>query len=146
MTSGKSCKTMALECVALRVRLLNRVVTKLYDDTLRPHGLRTAQMNILVAVSVMKSASPSEIERRLCLEKSTVSRNVDRMRRRGWIESVPGKDGRSHQLQVTRQGEKLLSKASVAWQQAQEKAVSLIGKDGVMALSRIEAGLSTLSG
>jgi len=125
----------------MRVRLLNRVVTKVYDDCLRSHGLRTAQMNILVAVSLMKSASPSEIERRLCLEKSTVSRNVNRMRRRGWLELMPGKDGRSHQLQVTRQGATLLRKATSAWQQAQEKAVSLLGKDGVESLSRIEAGL-----
>ena len=141
MVTEKFCETIALECIAMRVRLLNRVVTKIYDDCLRPHGLRTAQMNILVAVSLMKSASPSEIERRLCLDKSTVSRNVDRMRRRGWLEFGPGKDGRSHQLQVTTEGAKLLRKATSAWQQAQEKAASLLGKDGVMAVSRLGAGL-----
>jgi DNA-binding MarR family transcriptional regulator len=141
-TTEQACKTVARECIAMRVRLLNRVVTKIYDDCLRPHGLRTAQMNILVAVSLMKSASPSEIERRLCLDKSTVSRNVDRMRRRGWLAFVPGKDGRSHQLQVTAQGAKLLRKATVVWQQAQKKAVSIFGKDGVRALSGIEAALS----
>jgi DNA-binding MarR family transcriptional regulator len=141
-TMEQACKTVERECIAMRVRLLNRVVTKVYDDSLRSHGLRTAQMNILVAVSLMKSASPSEIERRLCLDKSTVSRNADRMRRRGWLEFVSGKDGRSHQLQVTPQGAKLLSKATGAWQQAQKKAVSLLGRDGVTALSRIEATLA----
>jgi len=141
-TTEQVCNTVARDCIAMRVRLLNRVVTKIYDDCLRPNGLRTAQMNILVAVFLMKSASPSEIEHRLSLDKSTVSRNVERMRRRGWLELVPGKDGRSHQLQVTAEGARLLSKARVAWQQAQEKAVSLLGKDGVRALSGIEAALS----
>ena len=136
-TMEQACKTVERECIAMQVRLLNRVVTKIYDDCLRPHGLRTAQMNILVAISLMKSASPSAIERRLCLDKSTVSRNVERMRRRGWVEFVPGKDGRSHHLQVTAQGAKLLSKTTVVWQQAQKKAVSLLGKDGVTALSGI---------
>jgi DNA-binding MarR family transcriptional regulator len=121
----------------MRVRLLNRVITNIYDECMRPHGLRTAQMNILVAVSLKGLVSPSDIEQHLCLEKSTVSRNVDRMRRRGWLEVVPGKDGRSHHLQVTPQGAKLLSKATGAWQQAQKKAVSLLGKEGVTALSRI---------
>ena len=142
-TMEQACKTVERECIAMRVRLLNRVVTKIYDDCLRPHGLRTAQMNILVAVSLMKSASPSAIERRLYLDKSTVSRNVERMRRRGWVEFVPGKDGRSHHLQVTAQGAKLLSKATVVWQQAQKKAVSLLGKDGVTALSGIGVTLGT---
>src|SRR5215831_15962852 len=96
-TTEEACKMVARECIAMRIRLLNRVVTKVYDDCLRPHGLRAAQMNILVAVSLMKSASPSEIERRLYLEKSTVSRNVDRMRQRGWLKFAPAKDGRSHQ-------------------------------------------------
>jgi len=141
MATGKFCETIALECIAMRVRLLNRVVTKIYDDCLRPHGLRTAQMNILVAVSLMKSASPSEIERRLCLDKSTVSRNVERMLCRGWVGAVPGRDGRSHQLQVTAQGAKLLRKAVAAWRRAQEKAVSLFGRDGVAALSRIGAAV-----
>ena len=135
MATEDSSEMIARECIAMRVRLLNRVVTKIYDDCLRPHGLRTAQMNILVAVSLMKSASPSEIEQRLCLDKSTVSRNVERMQRRGWVKFVPGKDGRSHQLQVTAQGTKLLSKVVAAWQHAQEKAVSLSGKDGVAVLS-----------
>jgi DNA-binding MarR family transcriptional regulator len=142
MTNAEQmCKTVARECIAMRVRLMNRVVTKVYDDSLRSHGLRAAQMNILVAVSLMKSVTPSEIERRLCLDKSTVSRNVDRMRRRGWLEFMPGKDGRSHQMEVTPQGAKLLSKAVTSWQQAQDKAVSLLGKDGVAALSRIGAAM-----
>jgi len=134
-------KTIARKCIAMRIRLLNRVVTKVYDDYLRPYGLRTAQMNILVAVSFMKSATPSEIERRLYLEKSTVSRNVDRMRQRGWLEFVPGKDGRSHQLQLTPQGGKLLSKTITPWKQAQQKAEALLGKEGVTSLSRIETAL-----
>ena len=141
ISTEQACKTFAEECIVMRVRLLNRVVTKIYDDCLRPHGLRAAQMNILVAVSLMRSVSPSVIERGLCLDKSTVSRNVDRMRRRGWLELVPGKDGRSHQLQVTAHGAKLLKKATTVWRQAQKKAVSLLGKDAVAALSRIGAAL-----
>lgn len=140
-TTVQACKTVARQCIAMRVRMLNRVITKLYDDCLRPSGLRTGQMNILVAVSLMKSASPSEIEHRLCLDKSTVSRNVGRMCRRGWLDVVPGKDGRSHQLQLTAQGAALLKQAIGAWQQAQEQAGSLLGKEGIMALSRIESAL-----
>ena len=141
MTNVPGCERISRDCIAMRVRVLNRVVTKVYDDCLRRHGLRATQMNILVAVSLMKTASPSELERRLCLDKSTVSRNVDRIQRRGWVEFVPGKDGRSHHLQLTALGAKLLTKAGPTWQEAQEKAVSLLGNDGVAALARIDAAL-----
>lgn len=137
MSTKDSSEMIARECIAMRVRLLNRIVTKIYDDCLRPHGLRSAQQNILVAISLMKSATPSEIERRLSLDKSTVSRNVERMRRRGWVEVIPGKDGRSHHLQMTTQGAKLLRKTVGVWRHAQKQAISLLGTDGVTVLSRL---------
>ena len=122
----------------MRVRVLNRVVTKIYDDYLRPHGLRAAQQNILVAVSLMKVATPWELERRLSLDKSTVSRNVERMRCCGWVAFVSGKDGRSHHLQITAKGMKLLRKTLVAWEQAQKKTAALLGEKGIATLFRLE--------
>src|SRR3954451_12375489 len=38
---------IAGECIAVRVRLINRVVTAIYDEALRPFGLRVSQANIL---------------------------------------------------------------------------------------------------
>lgn len=132
---------MAKECIATRVRLLNRVVTKAYDDCLRPLGLRSAQQTILVAISLMKAPTPTHIERRLSLDKSTVSRNVERMQRRGWVEFVPGEDGRSHHLKLTAKGAQLLRESAAAWQLAQKKVGFLLGKEGVTALSRILSAL-----
>ena len=43
--------TIAWECIAVPMRMLNRVVTKIYDDALRPLGLKVSQMNILVATA-----------------------------------------------------------------------------------------------
>ena len=34
--------TIARECIAVRVRMLNRIITGIYDDALRPLGLRLA--------------------------------------------------------------------------------------------------------
>jgi DNA-binding MarR family transcriptional regulator len=128
---------MAKECIAMRVRRLNRVVTKIYDDSLRSLGLHTAQQTILAAISLMKTPTPTDIERRLSLEKSTVSRNVERMRRRGWVEFVPSEDGRSHYLKLTAKGAKLLRESTALWLVAQKRVTSLLGKEKVMALLRI---------
>ncbi len=53
---------VASDCIAARVRLINRVVTAIYDDALRPHGLRVSQGNILVAVGRKGQARPAVVD------------------------------------------------------------------------------------
>ena len=109
------------ECIAVRLRLLTRAVTKIYNHALRPHGLTVSQMNILVAASYLGEAKQQEICQALHLEKSTLSRDVERIRAKGWLESLPDQDGRTNLLRVTSAGRKLLEKSTPAWQQAQKQ-------------------------
>src|SRR5262245_30468998 len=86
---------IARTCIAVRLRLLNRVVTNLYDDALRPLGLKVSQLNILVVTAKLGLAQPATVCDILQLDTSTLSRNVERMRARGWLEVVPGEDART---------------------------------------------------
>ena len=90
---------VASECVAVRLRMLNRVITNIYDDALRSLDLKVSQMNILVAAAKLGTARPIEVCEHLHLDVSTLSRNVERMKARGWLEVVPDKDGRSQPFQ-----------------------------------------------
>jgi len=49
---------MAGECIAVRLRMLNRAITNIYDSALRPLGLKVSQMNILVAAAKMGTSQP----------------------------------------------------------------------------------------
>jgi DNA-binding MarR family transcriptional regulator len=118
---------VAGECVAVRLRMLNRVVTNIYDDAFRPLDLKVSQMNILVAAAKMGTARPMEVCERLHLDVSTLSRNVERMKARGWLEVVPDEDGRSQPFRLTPQGRKLLEKAMPAWSEAQEQVKKALG-------------------
>src|SRR5262249_58609056 len=84
---------IAGECLGVRLRTLNRAVTALYDDALRPHGLRAGQLNLLVAIARMGTARPGDLCGVLRMEKSTLSRDVEVLRRKGWLE-VDGSAGR----------------------------------------------------
>src|SRR5262249_14901159 len=86
------------ECIAVKLRMLTRAVTKIYNRALRPHGLTVSQMNILVAASYIGQAKQQDICQALHLEKSTLSRDLARMRERGWVAESPGDDGRSSLL------------------------------------------------
>ena len=120
--------TIAGECIAVRMRMLNRVVTKIYDDALRPLGVKVSQMNILVAAGKMGTARPAEVCERLHLDVSTLSRNVERMKARGWLEVIPDEDGRAQPFRLTSEGGKLLEKAAPAWRKAQRQAKALLGE------------------
>ncbi len=129
-------QTIAAECVWSRVRMLNRTMTRIYDDMLRPYGLRFSQMNILTVVTLYGPVQPVQVARILSIEKSTLSRNLRLMEANGWVKSLPGYDGRAQLLRVTRQGRLMLKKATPSWRRAQERVTRLLGERTTAVLRR----------
>ena len=127
---------VASECVAVRLRMLNRVITNIYDNALRPLDLKVSQMNILVAAAKVGTARPVEVCEHLHLDVSTLSRNVERMKARGWLEVVPDEDARSQPFRLTSKGRRLLEKAVPAWSEAQQQVKKALGDGFVEQLSQ----------
>ncbi|HEY2155371.1 MAG TPA: MarR family winged helix-turn-helix transcriptional regulator [Isosphaeraceae bacterium] len=132
----RAAEVIAGECLAVRVRALNRAVSALYDDALRPHGLRVGQLNVLVAVARLGTARPGDLCRVLRMDKSTLSRDADVMRRNGWLEVDDSADGRARPLRLSAEGHALLEAVVPAWRRAQDKAHALIGDAAATALGR----------
>jgi DNA-binding MarR family transcriptional regulator len=145
MPRKTSIDDIAGECVALRLRMLNRVVTKVYEDALRPLGLKVSQMNILVAAARIGAVRPTELGELLHLDVSTLSRNVERMKARGWLKAIPADDGRSQPFKITAQGRKLLEQAVPLWDQAQVQVKQLLGGDFVKRLNHTLSSISASS-
>ncbi len=137
--------TIACTCIAVRLRLLNRVVTNLFDGALRPLGLKVSQLNILVVTAKCGLVRPTEVCDVLQLDTSTLSRNVERMRARGWLEVVPGEDARTQPFRLTARGRKLLARAIPSWEAAQRRATRLLGAEGTGLLERASTKLGFLS-
>ena len=138
---SRAIDTIARTCIAVRLRLLNRIVTNLYDDALRPLGLKVSQLNVLVVTAKLGLAQPAKVCDLLHLDTSTLSRNVERMRAKGWLEVVPGEDARTQPFRLTAQGRRLLERAVPAWEQAQRQAGELLGEDGVALLTNTASRL-----
>jgi DNA-binding MarR family transcriptional regulator len=126
--------TIARNCIAVRLRLLNRVVTKVYDDALRPLGLKASQLNILIVTAKLGLARSAQVCEILQLDTSTLSRNVERMRARGWLEVVPEADARAQPFCLTPQGKHLIEKVIPAWEEAQRQAKELLAEEGIALL------------
>jgi DNA-binding MarR family transcriptional regulator len=139
-TRPTAAEVMARDCIAVRVRALNRAITVVYDDALRPLGLRVGQLNLLVAVARMGTARPGDLCRILRMDKSTLSRDLEVLRRNAWLEVDEGAGGRSRRWRLAAAGQAQLEAALPAWRQAQARARALIGADGAAALARIAGG------
>ncbi len=133
-TKNRTEDVIARECLAVRLRMLNRVVTNIYDDALRPLGVKASQLNILVVTAKLGLARPADVCDRLQLDISTLSRNAERMKAKGWLEVVSDDDGRAQPFRLTAKGRRLLERAMPAWEEAQEKVKKLIGADAVASI------------
>src|SRR5215510_7928735 len=83
-------------CIATRLRLATRVVTKVYDDALRPFGLTVAQMGLLALAADRGAIRQADVSAQLQMDDSTLSRNLERMRGNGWLEAIVEPDARVH--------------------------------------------------
>lgn len=128
--------TIAKTCIAVRLRLLNRVVTSLYDEALRPLGLKVSQLNILIVTAQLGLARPAQVCKILQLDTSTLSRNVKPLQAHGWLEVVDDEDARAQPFRLTAQGKRLIEKAIPAWEQGQHRASELLGTEGISLLDK----------
>ena len=118
-------------CIADKLRLLNRVITHIYDGALHPIGITTSQMNILVVVAKYGEATLRQVGDWLHLEKSTLSRNVNRLQKNGWLAVTFPTRGRTHRLKLSVEGHRTLNKGLPLWEAAQSRARTLLGENGI---------------
>ncbi|GEM_PF-1920955 len=132
----KMARELAKHCLAARIRLLSRVVSGIYESRIRVGGITIGQMNMMAALLMMGSqANSTLLGQVLCMEKSTVSRNLKKMVERNWIQKkAEEKGGKGGQLRVTSLGKRVFKKAFSGWKKAQKVAEERLGEDLVSAL------------
>ena len=134
-------RSMSQQCIAVRIRLLSRMVTSIYDSALSPFGVKLNQISILVLVHLAEEVGYDVLCKLLKMEKSTASRNIERMKKKGWLDVVSAKEGKRKFLKITRAGEVLLGNVHGVWEDAQKKALKLLGEEVAEVLCGIANGI-----
>lgn len=111
----------AASCHCLAARRRAREISRLYDEQLRPHGLRSTQFSVLVALEVGRGAPLSVLADTLGLDRTTLTRSAALMRRKGWIAPAKSDDARERRFTLTAAGRRKLDQAYPAWQRAQRQ-------------------------
>jgi len=138
-------RTIAQTCLATNARRSARALSRRYDRALAPFDLRITQFAVLVAAGLAREdMTLTDIADVLGLERSSLSRNLQPLERRGLIAIGPERQHRARELSLTEKGAALVSEAKVAWSEVQAESEKLLGDDLDRTLVSLRR-LSTLS-
>jgi DNA-binding MarR family transcriptional regulator len=106
-------------CTNLKLRQLDRVVTRHYDAYLSAAGMKNTQYSLLSHVVALGPIRPSDLAQRMGLDASTLTRNLQPLVSQGWLRMSPGGDARSRLIEATQEGRAKRSEAKREWKRAQ---------------------------
>ena len=125
-------------CLGMRVTRLHRVVARVYEQELQTAGLSLPQMEILtVLITAAGPVRQAVLAAKLRAERSTVSRNLALMQKKGWVTVAEiSPTGRTMSVAITSTGVAAFTRASTAWRSAQTAAVRILGADAISVLDQ----------
>lgn len=107
------------DCVCGNVRMAARSLTSVYDEHLKPSGLRSTQLAVLWAVLAVDKGTVGKIANTIAMDNSTLTRTLKLLERDKLIALCVGKDRREKQVQATSRGRKAFAAAMPLWERAQ---------------------------
>jgi DNA-binding MarR family transcriptional regulator len=134
-----------IHCVCTTLRKATRNVTQLYDDAIRPSGLRTTQLHTLNAIGDAGEATVTKLTELLLIDQTTLTRNLAVLERDGLIKQVQKPDGRLKSVRLTRKGEQALQAALPLWAEIQERVTKAISTSTWASMSAELERLARLS-
>ena len=123
--------TIGENCACYHVRHAARVITRAYDEALKPVGLRGPQFSILTALKVAQDVSISRLAKHMGMDRSTMSRNLQPLEREGLVTVSPEGRGQARSIAITEAGARRHDEAVPHWRQVQARAMAALGGDGV---------------
>jgi len=126
-------------------RRASRALTQLYDETLRPLGLRATQFTILQVLSRAGKVSQGELGQMLAIDSTTLTRTLRIMGREGWIAERRGKDRRKRLLRLSKDGRHQFNSALPPWEKAQAQLRHQLGDKRWHDLLRLTNKVTTLA-
>src|SRR5271170_2168100 len=118
----------SLPCMCASLRRASRLLTQLYEEALRPLGLRASQFTVLQALSLAGEVSQGRLGEMLAMDSTSLTRTLAIMVRQGWIAERRGEDRRERRLSLSDAGEAQLNRALPAWEKVQGRLRDRLGE------------------
>ena len=106
-------------CMVSNTRMAARAMTRRYDAYLRPYGLSATQFSLLGGVREMTGATVSEIADARGFDRTTLTRNLDKLEAMDLVASRHPEHGNGRIPEVTAKGDAMIAELLPLWRQAQ---------------------------
>ncbi|HEU4680342.1 MAG TPA: MarR family winged helix-turn-helix transcriptional regulator [Gemmatimonadales bacterium] len=114
-------------CVCFNLRKAARAVTQVYDEILRPTGLRATQHSLLRVLQAAGTVSVTKLAEVAVMDRTTLARNLDLLEREGLVRVQSGADARVREVALTDVAHKRLAAALPYWEKAQAQVTNNLG-------------------
>ena len=131
-------------CACGRLRRATRALTQLYDDLMEPAGLRVTQFSLLRTLAREGPSHINELAAAQLLDRTALSRNLDPLVEQGLVEIVRGRDARTRNVAISRNGLQALKAAEPHWKRAQQAVAKRIGASKLETLIAMLGELESL--
>ncbi|MFH1060251.1 MAG: MarR family winged helix-turn-helix transcriptional regulator [Pseudomonadota bacterium] len=129
LISRDACVGMTIQCADFNLRRATRRVSQAFDQALKPTGLKITQFSLLIACYLNQSLVLSKLARLMGMDRTTLSRNLALLEKRGLVTLERGEDRREVRAQVTPAGIAVMDQAAPLWHQTQARIVAGVGED-----------------
>jgi DNA-binding MarR family transcriptional regulator len=123
-----------MDCVCFNLRKTARAITQLYDEALRPSGLRCTQFSLLIAATRLEPVTVTHLAEIVVMDRTTLARNLRPLEKKGLMNVTPGDDQRTRIVTLTTRGKEVLARALPLWEKAQARVVRGMGQERWTAL------------
>jgi len=128
------------------LRRTSRALTQLYEQALRPFGLRATQLTILQVLSLTGEVSQGQLGEILAMDSTSLTRTLAIMGREGWVTARRGKDRRERWVRLSSAGEMQLRRALPVWEKVQSRLRHRLGAQAWKNLLQLTGVVKTQGG
>jgi DNA-binding MarR family transcriptional regulator len=123
-------KLPALPCLCSSFRRTARALSQVYEEAMRPTGLRITQFTILQALARTGEVKQGRLGEILVMDSTSLTRTLRIMLQQGWIAQRRGEDQRERWLKLSKAGETKLKFATASWEKVQARVQAKLGEAG----------------
>ncbi len=124
-----------LPCMCANLRRAARAATRLYNRELRGDRIEITQFTLLMALDHTGEIPQGELGRLMGLDSTTLTRMLDLLKKRGWVEAIEGDDRRFRIFRLTRAGRAKFQQSLPHWKRAQDRVRKVLGDETTSQLS-----------
>lgn len=123
----KKKKNPYCSCLYYSANALSRIMTKMAEDAFSVTGVAPSYAFLLMTVNASPGIRPKAISSRMQLSPSTVTRFIEKMEHKGFLERRP--DGRATAVYSTAKGKALDNDLKKAWHGLYHQYTALLGEE-----------------